>query len=120
MAWYFSHAIFYVKVKDGEQDEFPVWENVYLIEAENDEDAICKAEQLAKEVEEDTKEVFYDDRPALQIFKGIRKIIGSGSNLRKIEFIHGEELTYSHFEVKSESDVERLANGEPVQIIHIE
>ena len=51
MAWFAAHAIMYFKLKSGVQDRFTIWENVYLIEAENSDQAWEKAEAWAKQKE---------------------------------------------------------------------
>ena len=49
--WYAASIIMLVKFKDGNQDKYPVWENVILIKASSDDEAIKKAEKEGREKE---------------------------------------------------------------------
>ena len=93
-------------------------ENIYLILAGNDDEAMAEAKRIAKETED--KEMFYDDRPAQILFKGIRKVIGEASPLLPKVLKHGEELTYSKYEVKTAGQVEALARGDEITVIYEE
>jgi len=76
MAWFAAHAITYFKLKSGVQDCFTVWENVYLIEASDGNEAQQKAEAWAKEeASANDGSLRIDDQPATMVFSGIRKII---------------------------------------------
>ena len=64
MAWYSAHAILYFKLESGAQDSVTVWENVYLIEAENVDEAWEKAEARARQEEgDDDGSLTLDDQP---------------------------------------------------------
>ena len=39
MAWYAAHVIKYMRFKDGTQDRYPVYENIYLFQTESAEEA---------------------------------------------------------------------------------
>ncbi|MGA2599283.1 MAG: hypothetical protein ABSH09_20100 [Bryobacteraceae bacterium] len=39
MAWYAAHVIMYMRFKDGNQDRYPVYENIYLFQTESAEEA---------------------------------------------------------------------------------
>lgn len=119
MPWYAASAIIYTKFKEGNQDRYPVWENVILIEAESSNEAHKKAIERAKMDEGDASGTYYyDDRPASMVFAGIRKIITcEDSNDRPRD---GTEITYSTIEVYSEEDFSKLVNGEPVTVMYEE
>ena len=117
--WYAAHIIMYVKFKDVTQTKYPVWENLYLIEAENDNDALEKAKLLGKEDEGDSDGTFrWDDKPAEWVFGGIRKIIKCDNYHEKP--VPGTELSYSEFLVNNEDDLNRLIKGDSVDIKYIE
>jgi len=122
MQHYAAHAIFYVKFKEDVQRAFPVWENVYLIHAESDAEALQMAKGIAREDEAANREMYLDEKPALYIFKGIRKLILMTDLLGRplADIQHGQELTYSQFEAESEEDVTRLATGKDVKVSHVE
>lgn len=121
MAWYAAHAIMYFKLKSGTQDVFTVWENVYLIEASDGQEAWGKAEAWANE------EASYKDEsltinglPAEMLFAGIRKIISVSHWDQANQLRSKDELTYSEFQVADEDSVRKLARGEEVAISYIE
>src|SRR5258707_15486137 len=117
MPWFSAHAILYVRFKEGGQSEYPVWENVYLIEAPSSEAALDAARTRAREDEGDSSGSFtWNRRPAEWVFAGVRKLIsvshvGSGSQPR-----HGDEVTYSEHVVASMEAVRQLAEGQPVEV----
>ncbi|MBO1349526.1 MAG: hypothetical protein EBE86_020060 [Hormoscilla sp. GUM202] len=49
MVWYAARAIMYVKFKEGEQDKYPVWENVILIKGSSNEEALVNNPPLGKD-----------------------------------------------------------------------
>ena len=51
MKWYVAHVIMYVKFKDGVQDSYPIWENLYLIKASSPAKAWEKAHKYGREAE---------------------------------------------------------------------
>ena len=46
--WYAAHAVMLFRLKEGEQTEFPIWENIFLIEAATPEETHQKAEARAR------------------------------------------------------------------------
>ncbi|MBN2004361.1 MAG: DUF4288 domain-containing protein [Anaerolineae bacterium] len=65
MNWYAAHAVMYVKFKDRQQEKYPLWENILLIAAESDEEALAKAVARAKEDEGDSGGTFTMERERL-------------------------------------------------------
>lgn len=39
--WYAAHVVMFFKFHDGRQDSFPIYENVMLFEAKEDEEALA-------------------------------------------------------------------------------
>ncbi len=121
MAWFAAHAIMYFKLKSGVQDRFTIWENVYLIEAENSDAAWGKAEAWAKQEEDDSDgSLLVDEQPATQVFAGIRKIITVSHWEEEGQLKHGDEITYSEFQVSDEKSIRELVDGEEVSVNYIE
>ncbi|MGK7904983.1 MAG: DUF4288 domain-containing protein [Hormoscilla sp.] len=118
MVWYAAHAIMYVKFKEGEQDKYPVWENVILIKGSSDEEAFERAAKRAKEDEINSDDFKWEDRPASLAYGGIRKLI-TCSDPEEIPD-DGTEITYSQIEVDSEESLFRLIEGEPVGVKYSE
>jgi hypothetical protein len=120
--WYSAHAIFYFE-SDG-SDSFLVHENVYLIEADNDAQALDRAIILARENEDQNEDghLELNDRPAKYIFSGIRKIIAVETTPETAagKIFSGVEVTYSVMEVDSFEEVERLSEGEFVEVLYRE
>jgi hypothetical protein len=116
MSWYCAHIVMLVELKNATQERFPVWENVILIEAKNEEVAFDMAERHGRAEEGDDGETFeWEQSPARWVFAGVRKLTQfdtlSGS------FDSGVELTYTEFEVGSREEVKQLASGKPVQAL---
>ena len=121
MAWFAAHAIMYFKLKSGVQDRFTIWENVYLIEAENSDEAGHKAEARAKQEEGDSDgSLTVDDQPATLVFAGIRKIITVSHWEEDGQLRHGDEITYSEFQASDEKSIRELIDGEEVSVDYIE
>jgi hypothetical protein len=119
--WYAAHAILYIAFKDGNQDSFPIWENVYLIAAADEEEAWRVAKQRAHEDEGDSEgSLTSNGRPAEWRFAGIRKLITvshiSESGTDDDQPVHGAEITYSEFEVTTAAELETLVAGDSLLI----
>lgn len=116
--WYCAHAIFCYKKDEG--DSTLVHENVYLIDAADEDSALEVARDLAKSNEDLNEDghLELDGRPAKYLFLGIRKLIAIETNPDTAQGIinSGIELTYSVFQAQTLKDAERLANGEEVDV----
>ncbi len=126
MAWYAASAVMYFQLKDEPQDEFYIWENVYLVEAPDAAQARQKAEALGKlEEGDDDNTLTWNGKPARMVFGGIRKLLTCAPSLlsrtgdnEKIE--DGMEATYSAFTVSSREKLDALIRGESVEVIYEE
>lgn len=126
MGWYAASVVMYFQLKNEPQDEFYIWENVYLIEAPNGAEARRKAEDLGRlEEGDDDGSLRWNGKPARQVFGGIRKLLTCSPSLlsrtgdnEKLE--DGMEATYSAFMVSSREDLETFIRGEPVKVIYEE
>ncbi|WWW35366.1 hypothetical protein V8017_21730 [Stenotrophomonas rhizophila] len=113
---------FYFKYE--RQESFLLHENVYLIEAEDDEQALLDAKKLAMESEDLSEDghLEVDGNKASYRFAGIRKLIevqlDSDKTNRKLD--SGVELTYSVLVVDSLAEVEQLARGEMTHVLYQE
>jgi hypothetical protein len=118
---YAAHLIMAVRFREGRQDRFPCYENVVLVYANSDEEAMQKAREYG-EAEAEAGETFdWNERPAYWEFVGVRKLIECrtpGSQDDKIG--PGTEVTYSLLVLPSEEDLRRLADGEPVTVTYQE
>ncbi|WMJ70563.1 DUF4288 domain-containing protein [Stenotrophomonas sp. 24(2023)] len=122
MMWYCAHAIFYYRY-DG-QDSYPVHENVYLISAPAEEQAMRAAAAIAAEYEQlgGDSQLEIDGRKAEYVFAGVRKLISIESGVEDfgVDAASGVEVTYSAFDVESLADVLSLASGDPVAVVYRE
>ncbi len=121
MPYYATHIIMYIKFKDREQDIFPIYEDVILVEA----DDVEKAEEIAikhgKDSEGDSNNSLkWEGYPSTFIFGGIRKIIECNFDQNLESLKEGIEVTYSQMELKSKENLDKLINGEEVNIKYLE
>ncbi|OQY43155.1 MAG: hypothetical protein B6242_15190 [Anaerolineaceae bacterium 4572_78] len=117
LQWYAAHAIMYVKFKDNNQNKYPIMENVVLISAESDDEALEKAEKRAKEDEGDSLNSFtYEGRSATWVYAGLRKLITCVFPEERPD--NGTELTYSEMEVTDKESFEKYVNGEVVTMVY--
>ena len=61
-----------------------------------------------------------NDKPADCIYAGIRKIISVSHWDEDGKLNHGDEITYSQFNVFNETDVKRLVDGDVVELEYVE
>ena len=119
MTWYAASIIMYTGFKDGKQDKYPIWENIVLIQAEATDQALKKATKRGLEDEGDSNGTYlYEDRPAMLIFAGIRKLIETQNSGTQPS--DGTEVTYSQMEVYDYESLSKLVNGEPITILYEE
>jgi uncharacterized protein DUF4288 len=115
MTWYAAHVIMYVRFTDGQQDSYPVWENVFLVESANEETARTRAEELGRGGEGDsTGSMKWAGRPGSWVFAGVRKLVKCDSDPEPPR--HGTEVTYSEFSVDSLDTLRELAAGRRVRV----
>jgi hypothetical protein len=120
MAWYAAHAIMYFQLTDGPQDNFQVWENIFLIEATDSKEGYEKARALARREEGDDKgSLRVGDRPATLVFGGIRKLVSVSHEGPDDQLGHGDEVTYSEFVVKDRDALRRLIEDADIDVNYI-
>ena len=130
MSWYVAHAILYFEADPASTDPISVLENVYLIEAEDEETARLKAEERGRaECGNAHGTLKYKGRPAELRYGGLRKLT---TPIRRAEGMvrspdipndsleDGTEVTYSRLVVSSRQDLEALVAGQPVSVSYEE
>lgn len=111
--WYVAHVMIYTRFKDGNQNKYPVCENMYLVQASTEEEAYAKATALGQEEEGDADGTYhYEDRAAELVFAGIRKVVTCAN--REQRPVDGAELSYSMLEVTTADELKALSTGESV------
>ncbi|HYO53670.1 DUF4288 domain-containing protein [Archangium sp.] len=130
MPWYAASVIEYVELIDEPQEEYSVWENVYLFHADDADAAQALAEKHGHESSAGASEgMTFNGKPARLVFGGVRKLIscapnpfpfkpGASPEVETIE--NGVEATYSSFLVSSKADLDALVRGEPVRVLYEE
>jgi hypothetical protein len=115
--WYAAHIILYALLKEEEQDEYFVWEDIVLIAADSLDVAFQKAEQHGLHSSGDCNGTFrYEGKPATIVLAGVRKIVECVDP--RTRPADGTEVTYSDLVVKSKEDIEKLARGEEVNVLY--
>lgn len=113
--WFAAHVVMYFKFHDGPQNKFPIYENILLFKAKDDEAARALAEKAGKLSEDPTCK--YAGRAATLTFAGVRKVISC-------EFPtlpgNGKEATYSQFTANDEAGLRRFVAGKPVAVEYVE
>ncbi len=114
-SWYAAHLILYVRLKEGPQRKYPVWENIVLIKARTDEEAFAKAEKRGQEEAGDDDGTFrWGGKPARWVFAGVRKVTLCEDPESRPD--DGTEVSYTELEVDSEQAVRKLVAGQPVAV----
>ncbi len=100
MVWYSASIVISCRLKSGEQDIFPVYENFTLFEAVNRKDAIEKATQYANKYVGIDDQLQLNGQPAYWKFEGIRKLIEARNHLSDSfdveRLTSGVEVSYSY------------------------
>ncbi len=119
MPWFAAHAIMYFRLKSGEQQRYHVWENVFLVEAADLCQAWDRGIELARRDEGDSDgSLRIDDRPCDLLFGGLRKVVEiSHSGVEDLPQ-HGDEISYSEFEVADADALRRLIDGEDTAVLY--
>jgi hypothetical protein len=120
MAWYAAHAIVYFELIDGPQDEYQVYENVFLIKAEMPEEALAKANELARREEgDDDGSLRVGDRPARRVFGCIRKLVSVSHERLDGQIGDGDEVTYNEFVLADRKALDKLLGAEDVNLLYL-
>jgi Domain of unknown function (DUF4288) len=126
MTWYAASIIIAFRTEQKDRSPILVHENVILIEAPNEDEAMKKAKTAGEnQVQSDASEdLRVGNRPAHIDFIGVRKLITvsnpSPLSQDKDRPVDGTEVTYSQFELPDEDALMRLSNGDDVTLRYIE
>jgi hypothetical protein len=113
--WYAAHLLMYVKIKDGKQGKCRAWENIILIKASSEEEALAKATERGRQDEGDDDGTFrWGGKPAEWAFAGVRKLTLCEDAERRPG--DGDEVTYLELEVESEQALQKLLDGKSVAV----
>ncbi len=113
MKWFAAHIVMVVQIKGHEQSRFPVWENIVLISAASERQALAKAEETGRHEQGDDDGTFcWGGRPARWVFAGVRKLTECAPVDDRPD--DRTEITYNELEFASRLDVKQFAAGRPV------
>ena len=120
MTWYAAHAIMYFHLTDGTQDDFQVYENVFLVQADSPDAARVKACALARLEEGDSSgSLRVGDHPARMLFGSIRKVVAVCHHQANGQLGDGDEITYSEFVVAGQAALDKLIGAENVELLYL-
>jgi hypothetical protein len=123
MKWFAAHAVVAMRRIDSE-GPISAYENIFLVQAENADQARNLATDMAKAEVEIDDGLTIGGVAAKRTLAGIRKVITisnpSPLDLDEDQPISGTEITYSEFEVASEEDLRKLAAGEGVLVHYVD
>ena len=124
MTWYAAHVVESIRKLNNKNDDILIYENVVLIEAKNDKQALTKAKKYAKAAIVHDETLTLDNEPAILELIGIRKVVTIGNPwpLKQDEDppTTGTEISYSEFRVKNQRDLRKFVKGEPVMVEYLE
>jgi len=113
MPWYGVHVVMAVRFKDGNQNAFPAWENLFLVEAATPAAAERRGQKLGQEIAGDAGgSMQWNGRAARWEFIGVRKSVEiSGKAPLKHEPGDGTEVSYNKMEFDGEQALRDYARG---------
>ncbi|MDH5641500.1 MAG: DUF4288 domain-containing protein [Nitrospira sp.] len=124
MTWYAAHLVIGIMPIQKSAETILVHENVVLVEASSESDALGKAEAIGLTEANLQDGMTMDGVPAKRLFAGIRKLITVSNpetnNLDQDRPSDGTEITYSVYKVSNEEELKKLATGLEVQVKYIE
>jgi hypothetical protein len=124
MTWYAAHIVIGIMPIQKPAETILVHENVVLVEAPSETDALGKAQIIGQ-----TETTLQDGLtlagvPAKRVFAGIRKLITVSnpetSDLDQDRPSDGTEITYSVYKVSNEEALKKLAAGSEVPVTYVE
>lgn len=128
--WYAAHIIMYIKYKNTErQNNYPVYENICLIQAESVDVAYEKANKIGESYEGDSEGTLtWGKEPVEWVLGGVRKLIKCQNSAEQLiaepssdnKPIDGSEITYSEFIVDTKEELDKLINGKDVKLLYAE
>jgi hypothetical protein len=124
MTWFTASVLTAMRVINDEQENIPVFEDFFLIEAESRESAWREAERIGREHAAIDDNLTLHGKPAERIFLGIKKIRSvynpAPFDIDSDRPVHGTELTHSYFEVSNFDEAINLAKGVPVKVFYVD
>ena len=121
MTWYAAHIIEVIKINEDNQPNYPVYENIVLIEADSVENALAKAQEIGrKEYDHTDDSLRVNGHPASSIFSGVRKIVECQNSISSDStdvLEHGTEVTHLRLSIDAD-DLSEYISGKTVSLIY--
>lgn len=126
MTWYAAHIVLYTKFLDGIQNTFHVWENIVFINAETAGKAFTIADTKgeAEATSSLNSSYTYDNRPAVWVYAGVRKLNEYLEHFDSEEQKpgrmeeYGTEVTYSSFILHDEDALQKFLGNRDVSVLY--
>ena len=123
--WFAASVLKVVRWTRRQQSTFPVYETVFIVEADNFEQAEEEALRMAQAEVEAGDDLTYFDEPAKAELLGIRKLnlmwsadLESDPGMQPPS--HGTEVIESFYEVEGEDRLAKLVAGERVTVSYVD
>ncbi len=113
--WYVAHILLTMTLVEGELDYLPMWENIYIIKAENSDEAFLKADKIGEEEQAASDGTTFDGKPSFWKYRGVRRMAECLEDLDQLE--SGMELTYLQYTVGSEEALDGMLNHKPILLV---
>jgi hypothetical protein len=122
--WYCAHALHYFEYRDQppqSQEEYYIWEHLYLIQADSADSAWIRAEQRALDDQQlEDESLRLNGRPANLRFASVQKIIEcQGLDETSGMPIDGTELSYSKYLVSSKEEFQKWISDKSAQVLYV-
>lgn len=115
MHWYVAHCVMLMRFRDGPQDAFTGYENMFLLRANSFEDANLAAEARARQDESwGDPSLESSGRPAVLVFAGVRKVVAVEGD--PAEITSGVEVSYNDVAFDDETAFQKFVNGDEVNV----
>jgi hypothetical protein len=110
----------YFRLKSGGQQRYRIWENVLLVDAADSKQAWERGKELASRDEANSDgSLRIDDQPCDLVFGGLRKVVEVSHAGEENVLQHGDEISYSEFEVADADALRRLIDGEDTAVVYL-
>ena len=114
MAWFIAHTLMVLRPERPIDQPLFCWENLILLEAEDDADVWSMAEKRALEVDTSDEYELRSEYsvPSRWEFAGIRKIVEVRNDTEEGRLVSGDELSYNTLLLDGQEDVDRFVSGD--------
>lgn len=135
MPWYAAHVVILFEFRDGQQDYYPIEENILLIEAADDQAGWREAERRGELYALDDPSERWNERPVRRRFAGVRRLVEcvvgpvpDDEDRPELPYFgdpperpsHGLEVTYSFYRIESKEDFDLFVDDESADITYVQ